>query len=667
MMSVILPLSLSSCFSHEDEPDEEIIPQNEIRINFIENKSSIRWAKVEGASGYNIYASETNYGTYGLLNNKPIIENHFEEALFKFGYFKVSYIKDNKEYFINDEGESVFANTLTIMEDDDMNKVQNKIDEVHERLETGSRGQFSSERFAMMVYPGNYPKLSAKVGYYTSLMGLGKSPLDTHIHEVYVSDNVLSNKNSTCTFWRSVENVAIDTDTMWCVSQATSFRRNYVNGNLSLSSSGWSSGGFLANTVVTGTVRSGTQQQWFTRNTDLGSWNGSSYNMVFSGVLKAPKSTWSGSHFTSIEKTERIAEKPFIYVDGYDFKVAVPDYSENTVDTTWKDNDDLDNCAIYDLEEFYIANPKTDNSKTLNEALDKIGRILFVPGHYVLDEPLQVNNAHSVILGMGYATLEISNTNITAAIITKDVENVRIANILIEAGYYSKNMMVIGEGQKNENFEQNPIVLSDLFFRIGGVSNIHTETDTALIINSDYVIGDNFWIWRADHSRGIAWKDYVDDEGEKVYGNPAETGILVNGDYVICYALMVEHFKKYQTYWKGEHGKVIMYQSETPYRVDSQTEWKSHDNTVNGYSSYKVDDNVKHHDGQGIGVYWVNYSNVLLANAIEVPETEGVRMYHLVTTNFTSSYPGYIENVINGTGGSGEGGSARYVEVYPKL
>ena len=318
------------------------------------------------------------------------------------------------------------------------------------------------------------------------------------------------------------------------------------------------------------------------------------------------------------------------------------------------------------MEEFYIANPKTDNSKTLNEALEKIGRILFVPGHYVLDEPLQVNNAHSVILGMGYATLEISNTNITAAIITKDVENVRIANILIEAGYYSKNMMVIGEGQKNENFEQNPIVLSDLFFRIGGVSNIHTETDTALVINSDYVIGDNFWIWRADHSRGIAWKDYVDDEGEKVYGNPAETGILVNGDYVICYALMVEHFRKYQTYWKGEHGKVIMYQSETPYRVESQTEWKSHDNTVNGYSSYKVDDNVKHHDGQGIGVYWVNYSNVLLANAIEVPETEGVRMYHLVTTNFTSSYPGYIENVINGTGGSGEGGSARYVEVYPR-
>ena len=108
-----------------------------------------------------------------------------------------------------------------------------------------------------------------------------------------------------------------------------------------------------------------------------------------------------------------------------------------------------------------------------------------------------------------------------------------------------------------------------------------------------------------------------------------------------------------------------MYQSETPYRVDSQEDWMSHNGTVNGYSSYKVDDEVKNHDGLGIGVYWVNYSNVILANAMEVPETENVKMYHLVTTNFTSSYPGYIENVINGIGGSGQGGSARYVERYP--
>ena len=107
-----------------------------------------------------------------------------------------------------------------------------------------------------------------------------------------------------------------------------------------------------------------------------------------------------------------------------------------------------------------------------------------------------------------------------------------------------------------------------------------------------------------------------------------------------------------------------MYQSETPYHVDSQDEWMSSE-TNKGYASYKVDDNVKNHDGIGISVYWVNYTDVLLSNAIEVPVTENVKMYHLVTTNFTSSNPGYIENVINGIGGSGQGGSARYVESYP--
>ena len=250
---------------------------------------------------------------------------------------------------------------------------------------------------------------------------------------------------------------------------------------------------------------------------------------------------------------------------------------------------------------------------------------------------------------MGYATLKITDKNTKAAIITKDVEGIRIANLLVDAGKKSENMVVIGEEKSSANNKDNPIVLSDLFLRIGGVQNVHTETTIALLINSNYVIGDNFWLWRAD---------------QIIYGNPAETGIYVNGDHVLCYALMVEHFRKYQTYWKGEHGKIIMYQSETPYRVDSQDEWMSSE-TNKGYASYKVDDNVKNHDGIGIGVYWVNYTDVLLSNAIEVPVTENVKMYHLVTTNFTSSNPGYIENVINGIGGSGQGGSARYVESYP--
>ena len=645
-----------------EEFKNETLQDNEVRINLRKSKAVLRWKPVANATGYNVYVSDSTFGEYDAFNSGPITKTNFDNGAYPFGYYKVTAIVNDKEVPINDEPVSVFSNTLMVTDNDDMNKVQERIESVHSRLEKGSDGQFSSERFAMMFYPGEYPRITAKVGYYTNLMGLGTSPEDVVLNNVYVSDDVLSNKNSTCTFWRGVENVTSDSDVMWCVSQATSFRRNKVNGNLALSSSGWSSGGFLANTVVTGSINSGSQQQWFTRNTEFRSWSGSSYNMVFTGSSKAPEDTWTGNHFTNIETTERIAEKPFIYVDDYDFKVCIPKYNENTVDTTWNGKDDVENSI--DLLDFYVANPLTDDSKTLNAALDKYEKVLFVPGIYNLDEPLLVNKPNSILLGMGYATLKITDKNTKAAIITKDVEGIRIANLLVDAGKKSENMVVIGEENSSSNNKDNPIVLSDLFLRIGGVQNVHTETNIALLINSNYVIGDNFWLWRADHSNGVAWKDYENERGQIIYGNPAETGIYVNGDHVLCYALMVEHFRKYQTYWKGEHGKVIMYQSETPYRVDSQDEWMSSE-TNKGYASYKVDDNVKNHDGIGIGVYWVNYTDVLLSNAIEVPVTENVKMYHLVTTNFTSSNPGYIENVINGIGGSGQGGSARYVESYP--
>ena len=52
---------------------------------------------------------------------------------------------------------------------------------------------------------------------------------------------------------------------------------------------GYSSGGFLANTVVRGTVAAGSQQQWLTRNSEIGQgWQEAVWNMCFLGVEGAP-------------------------------------------------------------------------------------------------------------------------------------------------------------------------------------------------------------------------------------------------------------------------------------------------------------------------------------------------------------------------------------------
>jgi hypothetical protein len=42
-----------------------------------------------------------------------------------------------------------------------------------------------------------------------------------------------------------------------------------------------------------------------------------------------------------------------------------------------------------------------------------------------------------------------------------------------------------------------------VFFRIGGA---HAgQGDDSLVVNSDNVILDDIWAWRADHGNGVGW------------------------------------------------------------------------------------------------------------------------------------------------------------------
>lgn len=95
-------------------------------------------------------------------------------------------------------------------------------------------------------------------------------------------------------FWRSAENFAItpqDNGVMtWAVSQACPLRRAVINGDLNLfqynppyTGAGYASGGFMADVTVSGTIISGSQQQFFTRNSAMKEWKTGVWNMVFVG------------------------------------------------------------------------------------------------------------------------------------------------------------------------------------------------------------------------------------------------------------------------------------------------------------------------------------------------------------------------------------------------
>ena len=85
-----------------------------------------------------------------------------------------------------------------------------------------------------------------------------------------------------------------------------------INGGLELypASYGYASGGYIADSIVTGQVSSVSQQQWYSQDSSLGSWSGSVWNMVFSGVTGAPAQSFPSPPMTTLATTPTVAGRP---------------------------------------------------------------------------------------------------------------------------------------------------------------------------------------------------------------------------------------------------------------------------------------------------------------------------------------------------------------------
>jgi hypothetical protein len=162
-------------------------------------------------------------------------------------------------------------------------------------------------------------------------------------------------------------------------------------------------------------------------------------------------------------------------------------------------------------------------------------------------------------------------------------------------------------------------------------------TSSCVTLNSHDVVGDNLWLWRADHGMGAGWSQ-----------NLSYNGLIVNGANVTLYGLFAEHFQAYQTLWNGNGGRVYFYQSELPYDPPSQDLWQH--GGVNGYASYKVADDVTSHEAWGLGIYSAFRHLVVTDNAIEAPLSAGVGLRHLVTVWLNGTPGSAINHVINGMG-----------------
>ena len=535
------------------------------------------------------------------------------------------------EIAISDFRTELFGkNTYIFTPKDDPVEVNKVLSELYAKQETN---QFGNERYAIYFMPGKYDSsIEINVGFYMQVAGLGELPTDT----------VVPSLNCTaCNFWRGVENIEIGSNTMWAVSQATSMRRVKIDGALFLhDENGWASGGFLSDAKIDLMTDSGSQQQWLSRNCDWKSWIGANWNLVFLGLKPgcAPIGTWPAKPYTTVDTTPVIQEKPFLMYDEKEgYCVYVPELRTDAQGVSWENNPAGKKVPI---SEFYVAKSDTDDAQSINAALEKGKNLILTPGIYAIDEPINVTNPDTIVLGMGLATLESKEG--VACMKTADVDGLIIAGVLFDAGETeSENLLVVGEEDSKEDHTQNPISLSDLYFRVGGASaDYAAKSDTCITINSSQVVGDNFWVWRADHGDNVGWDL-----------NTARNGLVVNGDDVTIYALMVEHFLEYQTIWNGNNGKVIMYQSEIPYDVPDQQSWMSHDNSVDGYASFCVTDSVDSFEAWGFGIYsFFRDAAVNLNSAMEVPDKNQVKIHNICSIMITGN-PG-ISHIINNSGKS---------------
>ncbi|MEU4220191.1 RICIN domain-containing protein [Actinoplanes sp. NPDC026623] len=514
--------------------------------------------------------------------------------------------------------------------------IQNRLNTVFNQQ---VRNQFGSARYALLFKPGSY-NVDANVGFFTQVAGLGLTPDAVNINGAVHAEADWwpdGSQNATQNFWRSAEGLSVTPAgglDRWAVSQAAPYRRMHVRGNLALSDGGWSSGGWMSDTRIDGQVQSGTQQQWITRNSQLGSWSGSNWNQVFVGTSGAPANSFPSPPYTTVNQTPVVAEKPYLYVDSAGaYQVFVPAPRTNSSGTTWANGNPAGQSLP--IGTFFVVKPG-ETAANINAALAGGKNLLVTPGVYNLNQTINVTRAGTVVLGLGLATF-VPQNGITAMTVA-DVDGVRVAGLLFDAGTTnSPVLMEVGPSGSAANHAADPTVLSDVFFRIGGA--IAGKASVSLRINSDNVIGDHAWIWRADHS---------DNNTNGWNVNPAANGLTVNGDNVTFYGLFVEHYQQYQTIWNGENGRTYFYQNEMPYDPPNQAAYMN--GSTQGWAAYKVADSVNNHEAWGLGSYaYFNVNpGVVNARAFEVPVKSGVRFHNMVTVSLGGT--GTISHVINNTG-----------------
>ena len=200
-------------------------------------------------------------------------------------------------------------------------------------------------------------------------------------------------------------------------------------------------------------------------------------------------------------------------------------------------------------------------------------------------------------------------------------------------------------------------MLSDVFCRVGGgapagdARGARAARPRALVVvRGAHVVGDNLWLWRADHTALAPGEAPREREVyHLVRGVDAECrcehGLVVDGRGVTMVGLAVEHATRDNVVWRGEAGAVYFYQNELPYDATHAAFGAA------GYAGYAVDGAVAAHEARGVGVYsFFRDAQVLVPAAIRAPDAPGV-VFENAFTRHLDGHSGIL-SVRRGRGGA---------------
>ena len=538
--------------------------------------------------------------------------------------------------------------------------------------------QFNSQRYAVLFRPGTYGSagnpLVFQVGYYTQVAGLGAMPQDTVVNgAIDVFNNLCTAGTQDCNsddnFWRSLSNLTLNVDLpssppayappivdpfgtgctnsaeMWSASQAAPIRRAIINGSVVFqdycANNNFASGGFIADSKVSGSLNFFGNQQFLVRNSAIGGAAGCPnglWNMVYSGVQGAPAPVFTGQcqQNTVLPTSPVTEEEPFLFTDSSgNYNVFVPAVQHGSSGPSWAGGQGAGRTLP--LSKFFVASPSTP-TPAITAALALGKNLILTPGVYNLNQPIVVSRPGTVVLGLGLATLVPQHGN--AAMVVTPNHGVKLSGLIVDAGPVKSPVLVSVGLPGLGGSSTDPDLIQDVFFRIGGAETTPTSATVSLLDNASNSIIDDVWAWRADHGNAVGWTQ-----------NTAATGLVVTGSGVTAYGLAVEHYQKNEVVWSGQGGTDIFFQNELPYDPPSQADWMASP-TQNGYPAFLVSPNVKTFQGYGMGSYVVFIQTTATlhdAEAFQAPHAPDVQFHNVFGVWISGS--GGLDSIVNGVGG----------------